>query len=123
MLWTDIRHIRAVRKPVHLLIEDRLGNTRRIFASHLENFAIVADIAACATAVIHGSPLPLPQTANAPPRSNGGKALLWLNLLLLPLILLPLFVLPLGEVGMKTLLLLPLLLNALAAIHFARPHK
>lgn len=123
LLWTDIRHIRAVRKPVHLLIEDRLGNTRRILACHLENFAIVADIAACATAVIHGSPLPPPQTANTTPRSNGGKALLWLNLLLLPLIIPPLLVLPLGKVGMKTLLLLPLLLNALAAIHFARPRK
>ena len=123
LLWTDIRHIRAVRKPVHLLIEDRLGNTRRILASHLENFAIVADIAACATAAIHGQPLPPPQTANAPPRSNGGKVLLWLNLLLLPLIILPLLLLPLGKAGMKTLLLLPLLLNALAAIHFARPRK
>lgn len=123
LLWPDIRHIRAVRKPVHLLIEDRLGQTRRIFANHLENFAIVADIAACATAVIHGQPLPPPQTANTPPRSNGGKALLWLNFLLLPLIIPPLLVLPLGKVGMKTLLLLPLLLNALAAIHFARPCK
>ena len=123
LLWTDIRHIRAVRKPVHLLIEDRLGNTRRILASHLENFAIVADIAACATAVIHGSPLPPPQTANAPPRSTGGKTLLWLNLLLLPFIIIPSFALPLGETGIKILLLLPLLLNALAAIHFARPRK
>lgn len=123
LLWTDIRHIRAVRKPVHLLIEDRLGNTRRILASHLENFAIVADIAACATAVIHGQPLPPPQTANAPPRSTGGKTLLWLNLLLLPFIIIPSFALPLGETGIKILLLLPLLLNALAAIHFARPRK
>ena len=123
LLWTDIRHIRAVRKPVHLLIEDRLGNTRRILASHLENFAIVADIAACATAAIHGQPLPPPQTANAPPRSTGGKTLLWLNLLLLPFIIIPSFALPLGETGIKILLLLPLLLNALAAIHFARPRK
>lgn len=123
LLWTDIRHIRAVRKPVHLLIEDRLGQTRRILASHLENFAIVADIAACATAVIHGQPLPPPQTANAPPRSTGGKTLLWLNLLLLPFIIIPSFALPLGETGIKILLLLPLLLNALAAIHFARPRK
>ena len=127
LLWPDIRRIRAMRAdhfhPEHLLIEDRLGQTRRIFANHLENFAIVADIAACATAVIHGQPLPPPQTANAPPRSNGGKTLLWLNLLLLPFIIIPSFALPLGETGIKILLLLPLLLNALAAIHFAHPRK
>ena len=35
----------------------------------------------------------------------------------------PLLVLPLGEAGMKTLLLLSLLLNVLVAIHFARPRK